>query len=222
MKDPSDTWSHRLTRYTGEVEYTWTPDSGTFFPGENGSLVSSARTEWQSPACSIILTVLKYAGEKEIRIKMQIGYHGRQELLKLHYHPDCSVEKYTAGCPGTEFERTVDGRELPLHNFVQIGNTALVSRDIYAIDSPGEDSGDFRMTLLRSPFYANHEPYEVIPTDDFPLTEQGEFYFDLTVIPDACPQEIEAEILRQSKIIMGSECTRGCNRDYIIDPYRKA
>lgn len=221
MKDNSDTWSHRLTRYTGEVEYSWAPDREKFFHCENGSLLSSARTEWQSPVCRIILTVLKYAGEKEIRLKMQIGWHGRQQLLKLHYHAEGCVEKYTAGCPGGELERAVDGRELPLHNFVQIGKMALVSRDIYAIDSPGEDSADFRMTLLRSPYYANHEPCEVKPTDDFPLTEQGEFYFDLTVIPEAVRQDIEAEVIRQRKIIMSSECTRGCNRDYFSNPHRE-
>ena len=220
MEDESDTWTHGLKRYTGKIKYEWKPESDKFLTAENGSIFAVAKAAWNCPACDIVLSVIKYADDPAIRLGIQVEYHGRQELLKLSYKPATPVKTYIAGCPGNRFERELDGRELPLHDFVKLDSTALVSRDIYAIDSPGEGSDAFRMTLLRSPFYAHHEPFVVAPTDDFPLTEQGEHFFNCTIIPDADAEKIEAEITRQSGVVMFSESTRGCNREYLDDPNR--
>ena len=220
MADDSDTWTHGLKRYTGEVKYQWQPEADKFLTAENGPLFSVAKAAWKCPACDVVLSVIKYANDPAIRIGIQVEYHGRQEMLKLSYRPVSAVKEYLAGCPGSSFQREVDGRELPMHNFVKLDDTALVSRDIYAIDSPGEDSDAFRMTLLRSPFYAHHEPFVVQPTDDYPLTEQGEHFFNCTIIPEADMAKIEAEVVRQSNVVMFSESTRGCNREYLGDPNR--
>jgi hypothetical protein len=217
MADDSDTWTHALKRYTGEVKYFWQPESSQFMIAENGPLCISARAAWDCPACNIVLSVVKHADDAAVRLGIKVGYHGRQELLKMNYKPEKSVKSYLAGCPGSQFERELDGRELPLHDFVQLDSTAFVSRDIYAIDSPGEDSDCFRLTLLRSPFYANHGPFTVASTDDYPLTEQGEYFFNCTIIPDADAEKINAEIICQSEVIMFSESTRGCNRTYMAD-----
>ena len=217
MEDDSDTWTHGLKRYTGKLKYEWKPEKEAFLTAENGSLFAVAKAAWKCPACDIVLSVSKYAGEAEIRLGIQVEYHGRQELLKMSYLPDAAVKKYIAGCPGNVFEREVDGRELPMHDFVKLDDTALVSRDIYAIDSPGEGSEAFRMTLLRSPFYAHHEPFVIKPTDDYPLTEQGEHFFNCTIIPEADTEKIEAEVTRQSNVVTFSESTRGCNRNYLAE-----
>ena len=220
LEDNSDTWSHNLKRFTGQVKYQWQPAVSDFTIKENGPLFIQAESSWTCPACRIVLYVSKQDKDPGIRLGIQVDYHGKQELLKLCFRTGDKVKKYIAGCPGTHFERPIDGRELPLHDFVMLDSTALISRDIYAIDSPADDSGSFRMTLLRTPFYAHHTPYEVKENHHFPICEQGEFFFNLTLLENADLEAVQKEVQIQSNTIVFSESTFGCSREYLLDPFK--
>jgi hypothetical protein len=54
-------------------------------------------------------------------------------------------------------ERPNDGRELPLRDWTKNGESAIVCPDVFALDATPERT---RLTLLRSPLVAHHDPHE--------------------------------------------------------------
>ncbi|MBQ6353167.1 MAG: hypothetical protein IJJ28_07865, partial [Lentisphaeria bacterium] len=155
------------------------------------------------------------------RCKLRVYWSGRQELAKLCFTAPFKVGKVTAGAPGGIIERAADNRELPFCDFVSLRGDdgrafTVTSRDIYGCDVLKR--GVLRLTLLRSPYFAHHDPY-VVPDDArFPLCDQGMHEFEFTVFPDGKfdPEAVADEVNRQTKPIRFTESTLGCERHYVV------
>jgi len=85
--------------------------------------------------------------------------------------------------PYGSMERPVDGREWPGQRW------ALVSGDGYsfalasdAIYSYAADEASLYLTVLRSPVYACHDPYQLVPGREYAYTDQGEHAFTLRLL----------------------------------------
>ena len=92
----------------------------------------------------------------------------------------------------------------------------MVSRDIYGCDVTKR--GKLRLTLLRSPYCANHDPRVVENEAEFPVCDRGMHEFEFTVFAGA-PFDAEAvadEVNRQTRPVRSTESTLGCARQYLV------
>ena len=87
---------------------------------------------------------------------------------------------------------------------------AMVSRDVFGADV--QPDGTIRLTLLRSPVYAHHDPFVVVPEDPYPVCDQGEHEYRISLMPMAKidGEAIDAEVRLQTQPVWFSETTCGC------------
>ena len=222
LDDPSDTWSHDMTRYPGKAKYSWKLGTGKFRPFADGRIMTSAMQSWKCPAGEFELEARVYRGEPgAIRCKLRVYWNGRQELAKLGFSPPFEVTGVRAGAPGGEIRREADNRELPFCDFVSLSGAngeafTVVSRDIYGCDVTKR--GKLRLTLLRSPYCANHDPRVVENEAEFPVCDRGMHEFEFTVFAGA-PFDAGAvadEVNRQTRPVRFTESTLGCARQYLV------
>jgi alpha-mannosidase len=159
IEDNSDTWSHGLRSYSEEVtEYAvWDApvkvDEGPLMAsmiqigavGEN-----SLRAEWR-----------KFAGQAFIELRLQIHWIAKHQVLKLVLPLPGAIHQRTDGILGGQLARDNAGRELPLRDWtlfdaVDAQSLGIVCPDVYALDATPQR---VRLTLLRSPFLAHHDPH---------------------------------------------------------------
>lgn len=222
LDDPSDTWSHDMTRYKGKAKYSQSLGVGKFRPIANGGLLQVATWKWSCPAGEFELEARVCLHEPNAtRCKLRVYWNGRQELAKLCFAPPFQVAAVRAGAPGGIIDRAADGRELPFFDFVSLAGRngeafTVVSRDVYGCDVTKR--GALRLTLLRSPYYANHNPRVVEDEADIPVCDRGTHEFEFTVFMGV-PFDAEAvadEVNRQSSPIHFTESTLGCARQYLV------
>lgn len=222
IDDPSDTWSHDMTRYPGKAKYSWQVGRGKFRPVANGELLQVAARKWSCPAGEFELEARVCRCEPAaVRCKLRVYWNGRQELAKLRFKPPFRITQVRAGAPGGTIDRKADNRELPFYNFVSLAGEngdafTVVSRDVYGCDVTRR--GELRLTLLRSPYYAHHDPRVVADGADFPVCDRGMHEFEFTVFSGAPfdAETIADEVCRQSKPVHFTESTLGCARRYVV------
>ena len=222
IDDPSDTWSHDMTSYKGKAKYSWKLGVGKFRPIANGGIMQIAAQKWSCPAGEFELEARVYPGEPDaVRCRLRVYWNGRQELAKLCFAPPFKVNGVRAGAPGGVIDRAADNRELPFYDFVSLAGEngealTVASRDIYGCDVTKR--GTLRLTLLRSPYYANHDPRVVENGDEFPVCDREAHEFEFTVFTGT-PFDADAvadETNRQTRPIRFTESTLGCARTYLV------
>lgn len=150
--DPTDTWSHRVDRYAEAplAEAQWQPpvvqDRGGLMASmvQNGTIGSSRlKAEWRV-----------YAGEPWAELLLDVHWCEQHRILKLVV-PAGGAATRVDGTPGMALERVNEGREVPVHDWTRLAGLAVVSPDVFAMDATPERA---RLTLLRSPLMAHHDP----------------------------------------------------------------
>lgn len=215
ITDHTDTWSHGIDRYGLEPVGEFT-GAGTWSVRENGPLVAALVKPMSYEASSLLWETRVNAGENIIRLSLRLNWNDRRKLVKLliapNFHPLARVD----GCPGGHLSRRLDGEEYPFHDFLALEGAdhamAVVSRDVFAADV--QPDGTIRLTLLRSPYYAHHDPF-VVPADStYPVCDQGEHEYRISLLPQKKIDlaAIAAEADRQTQPVWFSETTLGCGR----------
>ena len=150
-------------------------------------------------------------------MRLRLDWHGAQQLVKLVLTPGFRVVRRIDGAPGGEVARALNGEEFPLFNFCRLeGKTqslAVVSKECFAADV--QPDGTLRLTLLRTPYYANHDPYRVKGVNAFRITDQGEHDYEFSLLVDPSAEEIRREICRRKEPVVFSESTLGVRRDLV-------
>jgi len=221
IDDASDTWSHDMTRYPGKAKFSWNIGVGKLLPVAAGRLLNSASQCWKCDAGEFELEACVFCDEPAaVRCKLRVYWNGRQELAKLRFTPGFEVAEVLAGCPGGTIERAADNRELPFYDFVSLTGgdgraLTVVSRDIYGCDVTKR--GVLRLTLLRSPYFANHAPRIIAENEGFPVCDRGMHEFEFTVFTGPFDREqVADETNRQTKPVHFTESTLGCARRYVV------
>ncbi len=119
---------------------------------------------------------------------------------------------HLAGIPGRTLRRALDGEECPIRNFCRLEgdggrSLAAISADVFACDV--QPNGLLRLTLLRTPFFAHHDPATPAQTDLSPVTDLGEHFYDVAILADAAEETLLCEQYRQTLPQRFTETTRG-------------
>jgi len=215
IEDVSDTWSHGIAGYAA----TALGEFGSTEPwhiGEQGPLLASNRRTMHFEHSSVLWENLVYHDENILRIRLRLNWSGLRRIVKLVIRPAFTVTRRIDGIPGDKLERKLNGEEYPIQNYTVLAGSeaalAVVSRDIFAADV--QPDGTLRLTLLRSPYYAHHDPFKVDPQDNYPVCDHGEHEYAISLLPmkKVSFKTIEAEVQRQSAPVWFTESTRGCTR----------
>jgi alpha-mannosidase len=174
VDDDSDTWSHGLDRYRGAEHECELREARCVEDGPRRAIV---RLTYGWGSSLIYEDLVLHAGLDELDVVLRVDWRQRHELLKLHIPLALEGPKLLAGLPYGAVEREADGKEEVLLHWLHLTDTPsgagmVCSSDVgYAYDV---DGARLRLTVLRSPRYADHGAAWV--TDDpidQPATDQG-------------------------------------------------
>jgi alpha-mannosidase len=121
---------------------------------------------------------------------MVVDWHEQLKMLKLAFPLAVEEPQSTASIPYGHIQRTDDGGEEPCQSWVDIGGRAggqpyglgLLNDCKYGYDAL---NGELRMTILRSPVYAFHQPRRLEDGVVYHYTDQGEQTVHMALVPHA-------------------------------------
>ncbi len=212
LNDSSDTWSHGITEYREEFAGEFRSNTSWRII-ENGPLIISMinNFEFNGSVLTWIITLCK--DEPILHMRLHLNWVGTQKLIKLLVPPAFSPVSRYDDVPGGEIEREMDGKEYPIHNYIALSGKqnalAVISRDIFGADV--QRNGMIRSTLLRTPYYAHHTPFEIPETHAYPVTDQGTHEYEISIMAmkSLDRQLIANEIQRHKYPVWISETTAG-------------
>lgn len=150
IPDPTDTWSHGIDRYADSPveEPRWSAPQVI----DRGPLMAAMRQEGTIGRSTLLAEWRIHAGATWADLHLTVDWRERAQVLKLVLLGSGNATRCD-GTPGMALSRPNDGRELPLHDWTQLGDHAVVCPEIYALDATPERA---RLTLLRAPLMADH------------------------------------------------------------------
>jgi alpha-mannosidase len=200
LDDPSDTWSHGVSGYHVEV--------GRFSRAqvtvlEQGPLRASLLVKRRQGRSLAEERISLYASERAIEVRTRLDWHDTRKALKVSFpiavgYPVCSYE-----APYGVTVRVANGEEEPGQTWVDASGVArtgaglplpygvsLINESKYGFDMKGHGGyadpkawTEVRMTILRSPAYAFHDPRRFDPAESYAFIDQGEQDFAYWLLP---------------------------------------
>lgn len=185
LRDDSDTWSHGVTAYRDVVGR---------FGDASVELVECGPVRAVLRVCSrfgdstLWQDICLYAQLPIIEFGITLDWHERHRVLKFEFPFALEEPVVTAEAAYAVVSRECDGRENPCQRWVDItgklnGATygvGLVNDSKYGYDAEGST---LRLTALRSPIYAFHEPRQVEPGKLYRYMDQGLHEFRFALVP---------------------------------------
>lgn len=212
FEDFSDTWSHNVSFYQGKLIGLFKAFQPWQVKDKGPQSITLANTLFLSDTPMQMQIVLQ-AAEPLIRLRLRMNWHHSHQIVKLTIPLKKGVLERYDGCPGGFIKRPLAAQEFPMHNFTALKGKndclAVVSLDTYGLDVTPDNL--IRITLLRSPCFAHHDPFKLPEHHFYPVTDQGihEYEIALLCLPDFSPDAIMNEVHRQAKPIWINESTRG-------------
>ena len=219
IDDPSDTWSHNMKGYGSEIlEYFAGDADASRSVARPGPLSGEVRFTQKVSCGTLKWRVRMNDAEKALELRLRLMWSGCRKQVKLLIHPGFVPVSRLDGAPGGIAPRICNGEEYPMTDFVSVVSPegrrfAVASPDVTGVDV--QPDGLIRLTLLRSPVYAHHDPFPLPAENDYPVTDQGEHEYRILLLPEAgSPEEIRRMLFPLTDPLWFSECTRGCGFDF--------
>lgn len=216
-EDKSDTWSHDVDRYDGEIlsRVEWTEPAAL----ETGPL----RWAWAQEGILGERTTIRAewrlcAGSNDAELVLRMHWHEAQRIAKLELRGPGSFEETHAGVPGGGLRRASIGREFPLSDWLIAEESnqpawGIACPEVFAADATSER---IAVTLLRSAIMAHHDPNPgVSPRREY--SDQGQhvfrFHFDLSANPSS--KSLRDRARRYMQLPLIANTTAGMPRRYL-------
>lgn len=195
--DDSDTWSHAKLHFTGEPEPLETVSVRIVADGE---VFRTLRVTQVRGMSRIIRDYTLYRTQPQVRVRVRVDWRETQKCLKFAYPLKLNYMHVRAQAPFGYADREMDGEEYPMHEWVDVSGCtsgmetrpsglAILNDGKYAYDTHGRT---LYFTVLRSPYYANHEPKTVEPdSDEYPVVDQGMQEFNMVLYPHTGGQAMD-------------------------------
>jgi alpha-mannosidase len=201
LRDLSDTWSHGVASFRDEI--------GRFEPTGPPEVVESGpvraalrvRSRWGDSTAE--QTFYLYNGLPRIDACLVVDWHEKHKMLKLAFPTAIEQPVATFEVPYGCIKRPANGEEEPLQRWMDLSGTlggqpaglALINDGKYGADVLGSE---MRLSLLRSPIYAFHDPRKPEPGVEYPYTDQGEHVIRYRLIPHAGSWQ-DAGVVREAQ-----------------------
>jgi len=194
VDDPSDTWGHGVVALRNVL--------GAFEPTQM-ELVEDGpvRATWRITSCwscgraTARQEISLYRDSPAMEGRLTVDWHDRHRAVKLAFPLALDRAVATYSVPYGHEVRPADGQEEPLQQWLDVsgrvrdgrgtphaGGAALLNDSKYAGDVLG---GELRLTVLRSPVFAHHDPQKLEQDALYPYQDQGEQTLCWRLVPHA-------------------------------------
>ncbi|MGI5869515.1 MAG: hypothetical protein ACOX9C_08760 [Kiritimatiellia bacterium] len=213
LTDATDTWSHGSKGYAAKADApSLAPVGDTVRTLDGALIVEDQQRHADADGNYADVAVRREFGLPGVRLRIRLVWRTPRRIVKLCIRPGFKVARRVDGIPGGTLERRLDGEEFPIFNTCRLEgpagrSLATVSNTVFACDV--QPSGLLRLTLLRTPFFAHHDPAQPPEATLAPVTDLGEHFFEIALLPDATPDDIRREAFRQTRPLRFGETTRG-------------
>ncbi len=188
INDLSDAWGHGQLRFDDKI--------GTFKPVkvkkvEDGPVRGVIRVISEYEKSTLVQDFILYKQLHKVEVKVKVNWQEKYKALKIQFPVSFSQRKVTYEIPFGQITREANGEEEPMQNWVDVtGTINKEKKDIYGLSilndskySADATGNTIHLTVLRSPIYAHHIPFEPDLEDDYPIIDQGIQTFSYTLLP---------------------------------------
>ncbi len=186
IHDDSDTWSHDIVNFRDVLgSFQSVSPAELLHNGPTGAALR-VRSTWGSS--SIVQEYALRTGSAAIEVTMTVDWHEQFKMLKLAFPLAISGGVVASSAPYGWVSRQANGEEEPCQGWVDLTGQATSGRRGLCLlnDSKyGYDAldGELRLSVLRSPIYAFHDPRRVVPGVSYHFVDQGEQVVRYVLIP---------------------------------------
>ena len=185
LDDPSDTWSHRVVSYANELGAF---GNARFRVLENGPLRATVRVRTSYGASSLQTDWMLYAGARTLEARVALDWHEHAKILKYSFPVDVQAPRPTYEIAYGYKEREAKGEEDPGQRWIDLAGSrggktyglAVINDAKYGYSVR---DNDLRISIVRSPVYAQHYPYKLKPGGEYVWQDQGEQTFRMLLVP---------------------------------------
>ncbi len=188
IEDDSDTWSHGV--------YVFDKQIGAFQANrvyclEDGPVRKVIRAVYTYGKSVITQDFCVYRELEYVPVRVKVDWHEKRKMLKLSFPLQLNYLRASYGIPyGVSF-REPNGQEFPFTGFMDFEGTnpgmetAVTGLSVLcdtrtACSTMNQEA---RLTVLRSPIFAHHVPYEPDDRLSYTYMDQGESEFTYALYP---------------------------------------
>lgn len=199
IQDESDTWSHGVFEFRDEVG---TFGGAEFTLLETGPLRARLRVKSSYSNSTLVQDFIVYRDKDYIECRVKVDWHETLKMLKLAFPVNVVAPKATYEIPYGFISKPANGQEEAGHKWIDVTGQhenspyglAIVNDSKYSYDIL---DSEMRLTVLRSPIYAHHQPNVSDPEVEYQYVDQGEQQFSYFLIPHRGPWQ-EQQISRRA------------------------
>ncbi len=188
LADESDTWSHNVFSFN-QVVGQFKAVSVRLV--EHGPVKSVIRVVSEFGASRLIQDFAMYKDLDTIDVSVTVDWRDRFKMLKLRFPLNLMQMSATYEIPYGHIERESNGEEEPGQSWVDLsGITRGAVHKLYGFSIASDakysydvNIRDIGLTVLRSPIYAHHMPFEPDAAAEYTYIDQGVQRFHYTMIP---------------------------------------
>ncbi|MBM7582317.1 alpha-mannosidase [Caldicoprobacter guelmensis] len=187
LEDNSDTWSHNVVRYDREIG-RFKLDSIRLV--EQGPVMSTISVKYSYGSSTLIQNFTLYSQLNEVDVKVTVDWREQFKLLKIKFPFNLVFRQNTFEIPYGCITRCDDGREQPGQSWVDVTGIIPGTSVRYGVTIINDCKYSFdvsnnvlSMTVLRSPVYANHDPYKPCAEEYYSFIDQGLQHFSYKILP---------------------------------------
>lgn len=186
--DLSDTWSHGVVSFPRDGERFMLESVEIV---EDGAVKTVLRVRSRYQTSSLVQDFTLYPDQDQIDVDVAIDWHEAQKIVKLKFPVKVTDPTVTYEIPYGTIVRESNGDEQPAQSWLDVtGRTSSGDRYGVALLNDGKYSFDvldstMDLTVLRSPYYAHHDPHRVDPAHPPAATDQGLQRFRYTLVAHA-------------------------------------
>lgn len=185
LDDLSDTWSHGVSEYSRE---TGAFGNAQFRVLENGPLRGRVRVRSTYGQSSLEVDWILYAGTRNLEARVALDWHEHLKIVKFSFPVDVESPRPTFEIPYGHITRQPNGKEDPGQRWIDLSGArggqayglGVINDAKYGYSVRGND---IRISVVRSPVYAQHDPYKLEPYGVYVWQDQGRQEFRMLLAP---------------------------------------
>jgi alpha-mannosidase len=185
IDDPSDTWSHDIKTFADEIGVFGKAEVKPLYDGPLQAIIRVTTTYGKS---TLTIDWSLTAGSRRIDADVKLDWHERLKMLKFSFPVDVTEPVPTYESPYGFIVRKPNGDEDPGHRWIDVtgrhdGTTYGLTVINDAKYGYNVAANDLRISVVRSPVYAHHQPKKLLPKAEYEWMDQGIQTFRMALVP---------------------------------------
>lgn len=187
IADTSDTWSHDVLHFNDVVGHF---KATKVHRVEHGPVKSTIRVVSEYGNSRLIQDFSMYPDQDQIDVQVTVDWREHFKMLKLIFPMNVVFSTQTYEIPYGTIEREHNGEEEPGQSWVDYTGLIPSINKIYGLSLMNDakysysiHNKELALTVLRSPIYAHHIPYEPDPNGEYSFIDQGIQRFSYSLLP---------------------------------------